>query len=368
MALSYMPRLDGLRAIAVIGVLVEHFIPTHAIRGLSTGGAGVTLFFVLSGYLITRILLDYRNENIGRAAANFYWRRLLRLSPPFYLAILVGVIANVMMMRETWWIHAFYLTNFQIGLTGQWTGGADHFWSLCTEEQFYLLWFFVVMWTPRRHFVAAIASAFVITFIFRSAVYFGDLSPLTTVLLPGNLASLAAGALLAEMQRSQNLKWLSGAAGSVKWFIATAITFAALSVSMRYVDWPRALFYPFAGSAFFGCLIYLSAQAGANRWLDWLAWRPLRHIGKISYGIFVYHLFLPPLFSKLPNMGWVGYSNWGSFLFLTLASICVAHLSWVFIESPVLRLKQRVPVLRERAENPRWSEEIARIHRGSATP
>ena len=85
-SLPYMPRLDGLRAVAVFGVLVEHWIPNFAIRSVNPGGAGVTLFFVLSGYLITRILMDYRDWDISVAAGHFYWCRLLRLSPPLYAA------------------------------------------------------------------------------------------------------------------------------------------------------------------------------------------------------------------------------------------------------------------------------------------
>ena len=101
-----MPRLDGLRGIAVLGVLVEHFCPSARIRALSPGGAGVTLFFVLSGYLITRILLNYRmrNDPGGPAAKHFYTRRLLRLSPPYYIAIAVAVIFGRYGLREKWWI------------------------------------------------------------------------------------------------------------------------------------------------------------------------------------------------------------------------------------------------------------------------
>src|SRR4051812_24864063 len=103
-SLAYMPRLDGLRAIAVVGVLFEHWIPVDKIRWLSPGGAGVTLFFVLSGYLITRILMDYRAEPVAAAAGQFYWRRFLRLSPPFYAAIVAGIVFDVLLMRQYLWI------------------------------------------------------------------------------------------------------------------------------------------------------------------------------------------------------------------------------------------------------------------------
>ena len=171
-SLPYMPRLDGLRALAVFGVLIEHWIPNEIIRSLSTGGAGVTLFFVLSGYLITRILMDYRHLPVGVAACHFYWRRFLEVSPPFYAAIFIGVVLNVLLMREYWWVNALYLTNFQIGVPGNWTGGADHFWSLCTEEQFYLLWFFVVVALPKKLLTPAIVFSLAITLLFRAVYIF----------------------------------------------------------------------------------------------------------------------------------------------------------------------------------------------------
>jgi peptidoglycan/LPS O-acetylase OafA/YrhL len=335
---AYMPRLDGLRALAIIGVLFEHFSPSF--RSLSPGGAGVTLFFVLSGFLITRILMGYRDKGAETLAAakHFYWRRFCRLSPPFYLTIAVTVAAGYIVQSE-WWVHALYLTNFKIGLAGQWNTSANHFWSLAVEEQFYLVWFFVVIWTPRRYFLTAIATTFAINLLFRSAVYFEQMGPQTTVLLPGNVASLASGALLAEMQRTQNLERLSGLVRSKGWIIVTAIVFVAMSISLRYLDWPRALFYPFAGAAFFGSVIFVAAEAGSSLWLDWLGWLPLRYIGKISYGIYVYHLFVAHWLRNVFDLPW---DSWPVFFVLSAASIGVAHLSWSYIEGPILKWKDWV--------------------------
>ncbi len=356
-SLTYMPRLDGLRALAVAGVLLEHFAPSKLPQELSAGGAGVTLFFVLSGYLITRVLLGYRGENLGRAAANFYWRRFLRLSPPFYLAILIGVLANVMQMRETWWIHASYLTNVQIALTGHWTGGADHFWSLCTEEQFYLLWFFVVVTLPGRYLTAAIGAALIITLLFQFLVWSLAFPPVTTVLLPGNLGSLAIGALLAHARNAQGghnpdhptkLQWISDLTLSRRALIPTAVGFVTISASLPFTTAPAAILYPFIISVFSLCLVSVSSSDSKDPWFDWLAWRPLRHVGKISYGIYIYHQFIPPLMTKFSRTEWAVANPTLWFLFLTFTTVIVAHLSWVLLESPILRLKRYVPMkLRE---------------------
>ena len=110
--------LDGWRACAILAVLFGHFVTT---KGINLGRFGVELFFVLSGYLITRIILDYRRmqPTIQRAAAQFYWRRFLRLAPPLVFAICAAAHFGVANMQNDWWIHALYLSNFQIALTGE---------------------------------------------------------------------------------------------------------------------------------------------------------------------------------------------------------------------------------------------------------
>ncbi len=126
--LSYMPRLDGLRGIAIGAVLIAHFVPNPMVAAFRPGGFGVILFFVLSGYLITRILMQYKDRSIpvGVAASHFYWRRFLRLSPPYYLAIVGAALFGIAQMREHWWIHVFYLSNIAIGFRGD-VFGAGHF-------------------------------------------------------------------------------------------------------------------------------------------------------------------------------------------------------------------------------------------------
>lgn len=353
MQAARMPRLDGLRAIAVFAVLVEHFAPNRILRGLSPGPFGVTLFFVLSGFLITRILIGYRSESIGRAAFSFYWRRFLRLSPPFYLVIMVSFVANVMMMRETWWIHAFYLTNFQLGLSGQWTGGADHFWSLAVEEQFYLLWFVVVVAMPKHYLLPAIWLSVATTLAFRTAVLAAGLPELSAVLLPGNIACLAIGALLAQARSPQDHLSLSETTEELRWFdnltldrralIATGFLACAISAAPFFTAVPTGIFYPFIVSAFAVCLIAAASMSRKDIWLDWLAWAPLRYLGQISYGIYVYHPFIRPLALKIPGMAWIEQPTWPTFFFLVTVSVAVSHLSWKFIESPILRLKDYTP-------------------------
>ena len=340
--MPYMPRLDGLRGIAIIGVLLEHFCPNGKIRAVSPGGAGVTLFFVLSGYLITRILLQYRLRKIrpGTAAIQFYARRLLRLSPPYYVAIAVALVFGLQGIRAKWWVPALYLTNFHIALRGGWTGTADHFWSLAVEEQFYLLWFVVVVVLPARYFIPAVVTSMLATLGFRLGTYAFSLTPLMTVLLVGQMAVLASGALVAWAEIHEHAL-LQRIFLSRSLLIFSALVFAGVSVSLPYrLLFPRVVLYPFAGLACFACLVRQSACSSRQPWLEWLSWKPLRHIGKISYGIFVYHMFIPR--SAVAFV--VGESPWAVFGGLVIASIVVAQISWVVMEQPVLKLKDRFTI------------------------
>jgi peptidoglycan/LPS O-acetylase OafA/YrhL len=240
-----------LRAVAVFGVLVEHFCPSHRIVDLSPGGAGVTLFFVLSGYLITSILLKYqiRGVDVKTASIHFYTRRLLRLSPPYYLAIAIGVLFGLAGLRSTnWWIPALYLTNFNVAYHGSWHGPADHFWSLAVEEQFYILWFLVVVKLPRQYFVSTVAVTMGLTVAFRMLVYLLGLSTVTTVVLPGHIATLATGGLIAYWEQQHS--FAERVFMSTKLLILSGFVFTAVSISLPYLTFPRLILYPFSGMLF----------------------------------------------------------------------------------------------------------------------
>ncbi|MFK0331263.1 acyltransferase family protein [Rhizobium sp. NPDC090275] len=351
--LLYLPRLDGLRAVAVAGVLFEHFAPTHLVT-LSPGGAGVTLFFVLSGYLITRILVNYDGFTPKSAAVHFYWRRFLRLSPPFFSALLVALILGLPHIRENIWIHSLYLTNFKIGLSG-WGTGADHFWSLCTEEQFYLLWFILIVSLCPTRIVGLFLGCAAITLLFRGMVYFHGMPPTLTVLFPGNLVSLATGALMVEIERRKDLNWLWTELKARRTLIITTVIFTALSATLTLVRFPNALFYPFVASTWSASIIALAVNPSQSSLLDWLKLKPLRYLGKISYGIFVYHMFLPAILARIPFLQFATERSWLAFAVLVTLSIAIAHLSWKYLEEPIARYKDHfklVPVVRAGAQKP----------------
>jgi peptidoglycan/LPS O-acetylase OafA/YrhL len=347
---NYLPKLDGLRAASIGLVLLDHFLSNR----LGTGGTGVTIFFVLSGYLITSILIEYSDTmSLGTAAATFFWHRILRLSPAYYLCIAVTALLGLGGMRATWWINALYLSNFKIALDGTF-GGAGHFWSLSVEEQFYILWFFVVVAIPRRFLLPIILLSMVSTLAFRWGPYFCGANKLIYVLLPGSMGSLATGALIAYVLKYHPQSALFG--GFVKartyLFFVSAFVIAASIYFDKEVIWH--ITYPFS-PLMAACLVTVSVENTRDWKTDWLANPIATHIGKISYGIFVYHYFVPEVIDRYTHLSWL--HSYTAALLLRFAlrcavSLAIAEISWRFMEQPILKLKKRTPFLNAKASPP----------------
>lgn len=348
---SYLPKLDGLRGISIILVLMQHFLWSgHGIlKGtLPVGGLGVTMFFVISGYLITSILIAYANTlSFKRAAVKFYWRRMLRLSPIYYLCIAATAALGIGGMRSNWWVNGLYLMNFKVAADKAWNG-SSHFWTLAVEEQFYLLWFLVVILIPRRFLFAVIIFFIAAGPLFR-AVTVG--SAFENVLLPGVIDSLATGALLSYA--------LNSAAASQLWNVlhhwGSWLTLLSACLIIAIEAWPDGLASNIsitsAMSLFSACLVLIAVDKRKDWRFDWLGGRTLRHVGKISYGLYVYHNFVPQTinenwFSGIHNPIALRFSQ---FLVFGGISLGIAEISWRLIESPILNFKDRFPRPAKRA-------------------
>ena len=153
----YFPQLDALRAVAVLGVMLHHYWPeAEKALGLSTGFLGVQLFFVLSGFLITGILLRARDRvQLGQSSTahgigQFYVRRVLRIFPLFYAMLAIAWLAGLPEVRDSLPWHLMYASNVYMVRIQDWHGSVSHLWSLAVEEQFYLVWPFVIFFMPRR--------------------------------------------------------------------------------------------------------------------------------------------------------------------------------------------------------------------------
>jgi peptidoglycan/LPS O-acetylase OafA/YrhL len=348
-------QLDSLRAIAVALVFVEHFGGTiNRYFPLSAGSIGVGCFFVLSGFLITGILLesfDRHPENKALAWRSFYTRRAARLVPAYFLVLLALVIFGIEPIAGSWPWHAAYLTNVWIALGNP----SNVFWSLAVEEQFYLFWPFVIAFAPRRYLTAAAVGLIVTTLVLKAAIVLSGIprEPLRG-LLPLNFELLVIGCLLAIASyrngRANQFDWYAGRTGDV--FTIAAWTSLALAVASWVAFGEGSLVRYFTNSllcgVFFAWLIVNAAigfKGFAGRVLDsrWLQW-----MGTISYGLYLLHNWMPDIleriFGPLPKLVLGPVS-----LALTFV---VCALSWRFVERPVLEWA------RSRTAHPRASQPV----------
>jgi peptidoglycan/LPS O-acetylase OafA/YrhL len=352
--MAYWRHLDGLRALAVTGVMVHHFLPGQT-GSLDLGLIGVKLFFVLSGFLITGILLTGRRyveegwQTRRRTLHQFYWRRFLRIFPLFYLCLLVMWLLGVTDVREGFYWHLSYLSNFYFAQLGWLPAGTAHLWSLAVEEQFYLLWPALILLLPRRWLLPALLSVIAVGPLFRYLGLIAAMDGTTLYTLPfSSLDSLGLGALIAYLDQrlSDRVAWRS----TLK-LLALGVALPLLLGLMAFdLDGRlRALEYAFLDffMSFVFAWLILGAKSGyQNRFGDLLAWTPIVYIGRISYGLYVYHLFMPVI---LPDVHeWFGvipaeYLPAISFLWYTGVSVMAASLSWHLFETPINRLKTFFP-------------------------
>jgi peptidoglycan/LPS O-acetylase OafA/YrhL len=172
-----MLQLDGLRGLAVLGVLAWHWIPWY-LAYCPLGVISVRVFFTLSGFLITGILLRARRDNEREQGPwwapvrHFYIRRVMRIFPLYYAVLAIILIGGVPAAREHFAWHMLYLSNVLQAKMNDIGGSTGHFWSLSVEEQFYLVWPWLVLFMPRKAIPWAIGVMLAAGPIFRFAVYY----------------------------------------------------------------------------------------------------------------------------------------------------------------------------------------------------
>jgi peptidoglycan/LPS O-acetylase OafA/YrhL len=354
-ALGYMPQLDGLRALAVIAVWLEHwgYPPIRASRYLAEihpGAMGVWLFFVLSGFLITRILLQSRTE-IGRpggttlhAAKIFYARRFLRILPVYYLTLFVASLLLPEVRHVFWW-HFTYNTNCWAVFHPHEYPAGTHFWSLAVEEQFYLIWPWVMLLVPSRYLLRTIIGVIAIGLVFRFGCTLlprGHRGTPAYALLPACADKLGFGALLAffwdansdgKIARWKHLLLRSGLLLGLPGVIAM-ITLRAYRPESRLA----LIFLSFFAAFFFTWLIGRAARGFGGPVGVALESHPIRYLGKISYGLYLFHYLVPQTLARLhvpePHSWTI------KFAFFSAVTIAIASVSWYAFEKPINGLKR----------------------------
>lgn len=302
-----MPQIDGLRAFAVGGVLLAHFLPA-SYRIAPWGELGVRLFFVISGFLITGILLRCRNltdsgeRTLGQVLRQFYARRCLRIFPIYYLMLGIAVLFNLGPARETFWWHAAYLSNVYTTLTGKLPGELTPYWSLAVEEQFYLVWPWVMLLVPRRWVVPVVALTIVLGPLSRIGGLLLAVEPHRVTRLPiGCLDTLGLGSLLALCSDADWLPTLRARFRTL--CLAGGLPLMALALLINAIEFNHLPPLPAVlgrintvtfdlSMGLLGVWVISGAATGFGGVVGKvLTARHALYAGSISYGLYVYHFF-----------------------------------------------------------------------------
>lgn len=331
-AVGYMPQVDGLRAVAIALVLAWHWLPSRFVRLAPFGPMGVRLFFVISGFLITGILLRARPDDrrdLSGPMTCFYARRFLRIFPPYYAVLAVAYLAGVREVRDSGPWHATYLSNFYFAARNDWHGVTSSLWSLAVEEQFYLLWPWAVMLVPRRWLPKVAVGMIVCGPVARAVIFAASKQWIAaTVLLPSCLDSLGAGALLAVAGNGFGRVARALAASGVVIILVTSVIYHFQSFSA-----PVVIFGDLGASLLSAWLVWKAAARSSGVGWRLLEWKPVVWVGSISYGMYLYH----PYVSLLPGTG--GPMRFALPLMVGYV-VALASLSYVLFERPILRAKR----------------------------
>ena len=354
----YRPELDALRCFAFLLVFVTHAVPASATvlsrlgpaapwarAAVEAGAFGVDLFFCLSAYLITELLLRERRSRGRLDVGAFYARRVLRIWPLYYAALLLAVLLPGPEMP------ARHAVAFAL-LVGNWSAAAWGFpaswaaplWSVSIEEQFYLAWPLVVARLDERRLalvallLLAIASA---TRVILAAG--GAAHPAVWTNTLARLDPIALGALLALVLRGRAP--MLGLAARAALLVGGLIALVATRRWLALDGWEALATYPVAGLA--SAALLVGVLGGDDR-MPWLRWRPLVWLGRISYGLYVVHRLAIDLAWQGTLRGIV--PAWAGPVVALALSVAIAAASYRWLESPFLRLKQRFTYVRSTPE------------------
>lgn len=332
-----MLQLDGLRALAILGVMLHHFDVKPSFW-FDWGPVAPTVFFILSGVLITLSLLKMRERGTATSEGllGYHLKRMTRLGPALYLMLCMGFLLGLHEYREGLWWHALFLSNIQMGLAGEWSGSLSHLWSLAKLEQFYLLWPLLFL-LPIRGMWIGMAACVLAAIAFRiTCIQLGTTEMFRWMMLPGSLDAFAVGGLIALAIRSQH-KLIPKGWGVPAVLLAVGCWIVSRALRAGYgSDEILTAFVDVFEVACFGILIIALIQFPTHALARILASRPLALLGKISYGLFIWHVMV--VLALDPHIKALGITVQDAPLLraglLTAGSIVIAALSWTAIERP----------------------------------
>lgn len=370
--LHHLRQLDGIRFVAVAFVLFDHWMAGRVEMPL--GALGVTIFFVLSGFLITRILLSSKDKlssqpkgGLNKYLKTFYIRRTIRIFPVYYLLLFVLYAINEPPVRRTFGWLALYATNLYMAYYTSWMGTVDHLWSLAVEEQVYLFFPLLLFFVPRR-WVPLTAGLMVVGAVAMRYVLYRERMPwfIGYVTMPACLDSFGLGAIMAYWWLYQRDRFEQVFRRTIWIWISIAV-FTVVVVSTKLLPaipdvtglpghhnimsdvWERL------AASLIGFFLIGRAVLGFGGPMKWLLENPVsQYMGRISYGLYLYHNFVFNVYHTQPThftvRAWrritdvlplLNSSYVFQFSFYLALTVALATLSWFLVEKPINNLKDR---------------------------
>lgn len=320
--MSRIRQLDGVRALAILAVFVHHALHVKLMW------MGVDLFFILSGFLITGVLLDIKDLSFGQVLARFYERRARRILIPYAVFLAVATLFVGVAWMRYWYMYVL-LTNFLTPLHIPHPSAFEVLWSLAVEEQFYLVWPFAVYFLSYGNLRRLCLFLIVLAPVLRGTLHFSE-HWIVYMLTPFRMDLLAIGGLLC-------LEWRQNPARIRAWGAKIGIPLSFAGIALLFglsrfgysTDGNTAvgnvLIYEGCLATCFGMMLY----ALGGRGIGWLQWPPLTYIGRVSYSMYLIHTGV----IALVFMQFHGLAGAAIALALTLG---YATVSWYVLERRLL--------------------------------
>jgi peptidoglycan/LPS O-acetylase OafA/YrhL len=352
--MRYVKSLDTIRAFAIIIVIISHWSPENPVKKIfiPAGDFGVTLFFVLSGYLITSILLAAKATGQSKLhiIKNFIIRRCLRIFPVYYLLIIILILLDFPFGKNHLIYILTYTSNFLVIKERTWNS-FSHTWSLSIEEQFYLIWPWLILFIRDKYlkylFISSVLISIISVFIYVRVLQVHFYPVFTSCCFDAfGIGAAYAYARLKEDRLQKLLKYLRVALPVALLIYFTERISRSLGIRLPIISFERTI------DSVICLWIIHGAVSSKNLWIkkNVLENKFLNLIGKISYGIYLFHYPLPFFFNKgisklqivFPSLQNILGNVFFDKILMSILLFILSYLSFEFFEKRITNLKNRL--------------------------
>jgi peptidoglycan/LPS O-acetylase OafA/YrhL len=318
---------------------------------IENGSYGVEIFFVISGFLITTLLLKEKQANGKISILKFYARRTLRIWPLYYLIIALAPLLIVWKGQTyypNYYANIFFYNNFDTAINHYWVFPLAHFWSLCIEEHFYIFWPFIIAFIPNKHLVKTFGFLILAGILYRASAITGNPNPWYPIYLNtfARFDAIVIGAIVAYIHYINPIKLRISKISRLIVYIIFMIAYSNITI----FDWGNffeACFkkYFFISITVFSMVNYLFNDQPL---FEFLNNRVIRYLGKVSFGIYIYGLVVLEIIIYKIILPY-HINNWMVYLLIVVAaSLLIPIISYECFEKQILKLKKRFEVVRIR--------------------